>query len=174
MLRKTFVSLAMLVIACAEGSASSGSAAPDFQPTGGIVVASGAGARFNANEVRGSRVKLKQRADGTWGGTIYSNGKNVPIDATFESGRFTGANIRMSIERVAGQTTIVGSFDNHIIRFEVTAEELRVRTPTKSNNYVRLGPPGEYGGPQTITLEGEAQQAPPTPAFALAMVGAFI
>ena len=114
MLRTTFVSLAMLAVACAEGSASSSSAAPDFQATGGIVVASGNGSRFNAVEVRGVRVAVKQRSDGTWGGTIQSGGKSVPIDATFENGRFTGANIRMSIERANGQTTIVGSFqDKH-------------------------------------------------------------
>ena len=39
---------------------------------------------------------------------------------------------------------------------------------------MKLAGPGEYGGPQSLTLEGEAQQMPPTPAFALAMVGAFI
>jgi hypothetical protein len=39
---------------------------------------------------------------------------------------------------------------------------------------VKLAGPGEYGGPQSLKLEGEAQQAPPTPAFALAMLGAFI
>ena len=172
MLRTTFISLAMLVIACAEGSASSG--APAFEPTGGIVVASGNGSRFNAVEVRGVRVAVKQRSDGTWGGTVQHGGKSVPIDATFEAGKFTGANIRMSIERQGGQTTIVGSFQDTIVRFEVTADEVRVRTPTKSENYVRLGPPGEYGGPQTMKLEGEAIQAPPTPAFALAMLGAFI
>lgn len=174
MLRTTFVTLAMLAVACAEGSASSSSAAPDFQATGGIVVASGNGSRFNAVEVRGVRVAVKQRSDGTWGGTIQSGAKSVPIDATFENGRFTGANIRMSIERANGQTTIVGSFQDKIVRFEVTAEEIRIRTPTKSDNYARLEPPGEYGGPQTVHLEGEAQQAPPTPAFALAMLGAFI
>jgi len=138
------------------------------------VVASGNGARFNSNQVVGVRISVRQRADGTWGGTISSGGKQVPIDATFEGGRFTGSNIRLSIERKAGQTTIVGSFQDNILRFEITADEIRVRTPTRSENYVRLGPPGEYGGPQTVTLEGEAQQAPPTPAFALAMVGAFI
>jgi hypothetical protein len=174
MLRTTFVSLAMLAVACAEGSASSGAATADFQPTGGIVVASGNGARFNATEVRGVRIAVKRRSDGTWGGTVYSSGKQVPIDATFENGRFTGSNIRMSIERANGQTTIVGSFQDKIIRFELTPDEIRVRTPSKSENYVSLGTPGEYGGPQPMKLEGEAQQAPPTATFALAMLGSFI
>lgn len=176
MLRTMFVSLAMLAVACAGGSAgsSAGSAAPDFEPTGGIVVASGNGARFTATEVRGLRVQVKQRSDGTWGGVIYSGGKPIPIDATFEGGRFTGSNIRMSIERKEGKTTIVGSFLDQIIRFEVSADTILVRTPTRSDNYGRLGPPGEYGGSQTVHLEGEAQQFPPTPAFALAMLGSFI
>jgi hypothetical protein len=178
MLRTMFVSLAMLAVACAGGSSgpspASSSAAPDFEPTGGIVVASGNGARFTATQVRGLRVQVKQRSDGSWGGTIYSGGKSVPIDATFEGGRFTGSNIRMSIERKEGKTTIVGSFQDNIVRFEVTAETLIVRTPTRSDNYAALGPPGEYGGSQTVHLEGEAQQFPPSPAFALAMLGSFI
>ncbi|HSP19752.1 MAG TPA: hypothetical protein VLQ79_09565, partial [Myxococcaceae bacterium] len=150
------------------------SAAPDFEPTGGIVVASGNGARFTAVEVRGPRVQVKQRSDGSWGGTIQSGGKSVPIDANFEGGRFNGSNIRMSIERKEGKTTVVGSFQDHIIRFEVTKNEIIVRTPARSDNYVALGPPGEYGGTQSVHLEGEAQQFPPTPAFALAMLGSFI
>lgn len=176
MLRMTFVSLAMLTVACAEGSASSSSSAgaPGFEPTGGIVVASGNGARFTATEVRGPRVQVKQRSDGSWGGTILFGGKSVPIDATFEGGRFTGSNIRMSIERKEGKTTIVGSFQDQIIRFELTAQTIIVRTPSRSDNYGALGPPGEYGGSQTMHLEGEAQQFPPTPAFALAMLGSFI
>ena len=179
MLRTTFVSLAMLTLACAGSSAGSSAspssaASPDFEPTGGIVVASGNGARFTATEVRGPRVQVKQRSDGSWGGVIHSGGQAVPIDATFEGGRFTGSNIRMSIERKEGKTTIVGSFQDNIIRFEVTAETIIVRTPSRSDNYARLGPPGEYGGTQTVHLEGEAQQFPPTPAFALAMVGSFI
>ena len=43
----------------------------------------------------------------------------------------------MSIERKEGKTTIVGSFQDNILRFEVTAETLVVRTPTRSENYVQ-------------------------------------
>ena len=138
------------------------------------MVASGNGARFNATEVRGPKVQVKQRADGSWGGTLQSGGKSVPIDSTFEGGRFNGANIRMSIERKDGKTTIVGSFQDQLFRFELTASEILVRTPSRSQNYLSLGPPGEYGGAQSLHLEGEAQQLPPTPAFALAMLGSFI
>jgi len=70
--------------------------------------------------------------------------------------------------------TIVGSVLDRIVRIEVTEAEVRVRTGTKSLNFVKLAGPGEYGGAQSMKLLGEAQQAPPTPAFALAMVGAFI
>jgi hypothetical protein len=63
---------------------------------------------------------------------------------------------------------------DRIVRIEVTEVEIRVRTGARSLNFVKLAGPGEYGGPQTMRLEGEAQQAPPTPAFALAMIGAFI
>ena len=48
MKRRTFILLAMATLAGAGGCASSGA---DFQPTGGIVVASGNGARFNANHI---------------------------------------------------------------------------------------------------------------------------
>ncbi len=173
MIRTTFISLAMLALACAEGASSAGSTG--FTPTGGITVASGNGARFNANQVVGPKVSLSQRSDGSWGGWIRTAGiSNTPIDATFQGGQFVGANIRLSISRDSGQTTIVGSVNDRIVRFEVTATEVRVRTGARSETYVKLAGPGEYGGPQSLTLEGEAQQAPPTPAFALAMLGAFI
>ena len=68
----------------------------------------------------------------------------------------------------------MGSFQDKIVRFEVTAMEIRVRTGSRSDNYVKIAGEGEHGGPQSLKLEGEAIQAPPTPAFALAMLGAFI
>ena len=179
MIRTTFISLAMLTLACAEGAASSGASA-DFQPTGGIVVASGNGARFNPTHVFGPKVNLHQRSDGTWGGTIQAGAPTpTPIDATFQGGQFVGANIRLTITRENGQTNVVGSILDRIVRFEVNATEIRVFTSSRvgqgrSETYVKLDAPGEYGGPQSMKLEGEAQQAPPTPAFALAMVGAFI
>jgi hypothetical protein len=178
-LRITFLSLAMVALACAEGASGSG-ATPDFQPTGGITVASGNGARFNATHVRGPKVQINQRADGTWGGSVYGNAATpTPIDATFQGGQFVGANIRLTIIREGGQTRIFGSVQDRIIRFEVGPTEIRVFTGSstytgRSETYVKLAGPGEYGGPQSRTLEGEAQQFPPTPAFALAMVGAFI
>ena len=177
-IRTTFISLAMLALACAEGSASSGGA--DFEPTGGIRVASGNGSRFNPTRVVGPKVQLNQRSDGSWGGMIYGNaGTPTPIDATFQGGQFVGSNIRLTITREAGQTRIFGSIQDRIVRFEVGPTEIRVFTSSstvtgRSETYVKLAGPGEYGGPQSLTLEGEAQQMPPTPAFALAMVGAFI
>ena len=178
-IRTTFISLAMLGLACAEGASGSGAAA-DFQPTGGIRVASGNGARFNATRVVGPKVQINMRSDGTWGGSIYGNAStSTPIDATFEGGQFVGSNIRLTIVREGGQTRIFGSVQDRIVRFEVGPTEIRVYTSSsattgRSETYVKLAAPGEYGGPQSLTLEGEAQQMPPTPAFALAMVGAFI
>jgi hypothetical protein len=172
-IRTSLLSFAMIALACA-GASSSGAAA-DFKPTGSIVVASGNGASFNANQVVGPKVHINQRSDGSWGGTINAAGSTpTPIDATFQGGQFVGANIRLSIAREGGQTTIVGSVLDRIVRIEVTEVEIRVRTGARSLNFVKLAGPGEYGGPQTMRLEGEAQQAPPTPAFALAMIGAFI
>ncbi len=174
-IRTTVLSIAMVVLACAGGSGSGSGAAADFKPTGSIVVASGNGASFNANQVVGPKVHISQRADGSWGGTINAAGATpTPIDATFQGGQFVGANIRLSINREGGMTTIVGSVQDRIVRIEVTEPEIRVRTGTKSLNFVKLAGPGEYGGAQSMKLEGEAQQAPPTPAFALAMIGAFI
>jgi hypothetical protein len=179
MIRTTFISLAMLALACAGGAAGSG-ASSDFEPTGGITVASGNGARFNATHVRGPKVQINQRSDGTWGGSLFgSAGTPTPIDATFQGGQFVGANIRLTITREGGQTSIFGSVQDRIMRFEVGPTEIRVYTSSRtgigrSETYVKLEGQGEYGGPQSLKLEGEAQQAPPTPAFALAMVGAFI
>ena len=174
MIRTLFVSLAMLGLACAEGASSSG-ASPDFQPTGGIRVASGNGARFNATQVVGPKVQLNMRSDGSWAGIIRASGLgDTPIDATFQGGMFTGANIRLSILREGGLTSISGSVSDRIMRIEVSATEIRVFTGSRSQTFVKLAGPGEFGGPQSLTLEGEAQQAPPTPAFALAMIGAFI
>lgn len=177
MLRTTFASLAMLALACAEGSAGSSSTASDtsgFVPSGSIVIRAegqGGGASFTATEVRGVNARVSQRSDGSWGGIFYSSGSSVPIDATFSGGQLLGANIRITIERKGGQTTISGTFHDKIVRFEVTADQIRVRTPSRSNDFPKLAAPGEYAG---VTLVGEAQQAPPTPAFALAMLGAFI
>jgi len=178
-IRTTFISLAMLAIACAECAASNGAPA-DFEPTGGIRVASGNGSRYNSTRVVGPKVQLNQRSDGTWGGMIYGNaGTPTPIDATFQGGQFVGSNIRLTITREGGETRIFGSIQDRIVRFEVGPTQIRVFTSStsvtgRSETYVKLAGPGEYGGPQSLTLEGEAQQAPPTPAFALAMVGAFI
>jgi hypothetical protein len=174
-IRTTLPSLAMVALACAGGSSSTSGAPADFQPTGSIVVASGNGASFNTTQVNGPKVHISQRSDGSWGGTINAGGATpTPIDATFQGGQFVGANIRLSINREGGMTTIVGSVLDRIVRIEVTETEIRVRTGTKSLNFVKLAGPGEYGGAQSMKLVGEAQQAPPTPAFALAMVGAFI
>lgn len=173
------ISLAILAIACAEGASGSG-ATPDFEPTGGIRIASGNGARFNATRVVGPKVQVNQRSDGSWGGAFYGvAGTPTPIDATFQGGEFVGSNIRLTITRENGKTRIFGSVQDRIIRFELNPTELRIYTSSttrtgRSETYVKLAGPGEYSGPQSLTLEGEAQQMPPTPAFALAMVGAFI
>ncbi|HZW90049.1 MAG TPA: hypothetical protein VFF12_13285, partial [Myxococcaceae bacterium] len=131
-IRTTFISLAMLALACAEGASGSG-ASSDFQPTGGIRVASGNGARFNPNQVFGPKVNLHQRSDGSWGGTIQAAGTMTtssltPIDATFQNGQFVGANIRLNINREGGITHIYGSILDRIVRFEVSPTEIRVFT----------------------------------------------
>src|SRR5262245_59013502 len=168
--RTTLLSLAMVALACAGSSSSGSGATADVKPTGSIVIASGNGASFNATQVNGPRVQASQRSDGSWGGTISAGGSfPSPIDATFQGGQFVGSNIRLSITREGGMTTIVGSVLDRIMRIEVTEAEIRVRTGTKSQNFVKLEGPGEYGGPQSIKFVGEALQFPPTPAFALAM-----
>jgi hypothetical protein len=179
MLRTSFIPLAVLALACAEGASGPG-AEPNFQPTGGIIVASGNGSRFNATRVQGPRAQFNQRSDGTWGGNVYGSGaRPIPIDASFQSGQFVGSNIRLNIQRENGETQVFGTVGDRIVRFEVGPSQIRIFTGStttegRSETYVKLTGPGEYGGPQSLTLEGEAQQAPPTPAFALAMVAAFI
>jgi hypothetical protein len=165
-----FVALA----ACATESGGTGGNA-DFKPTGRITIAAGNGAIFNATQVSGPKIHVQQRQDGSWGGTITgSAGTQVPIDCTFQGGQFVGSNLRMTITRADQQTTISGTFNERIVRFEFTPTEIRVRTPSRSENYVKLPAEGEYGGPTTVKLEGEAATFPPTPAFALAALGGFI
>jgi hypothetical protein len=176
---RRLASLPALVSLLLYGCATSSSSQPDFVPTGSITTYMGAGASFNANRVVGPKINVSQRGDGSWGGTIGASGVGTTggaeaIDATFNNGQLVGANIRLNINRAEGQTTITGQWKNRIVRFEVTADEVRVRTDTRSNNFPRVGGPGEYGGRAGVNLVGEAIVAPPTPAFALAMLGAFI
>jgi hypothetical protein len=164
-----FVALA----ACATGSG--GGSTADIVPTGRINVAAGNGAIFNPTQVSGPKIHVSQRQDGSWGGTITgSAASQVPIDCTFQNGQFVGANLRMSISRVDQQTVVSGTFNDRIVRFEFSPTQIIVRTPSRSENYVKLPAEGEYGGPTTVKLEGEAATFPPTPAFALAALGAFL
>ena len=60
------------------------------------------------------------------------------------------------------------------MRFEFSPTEIRAGRRRGPENYVKLPAEGEYGGPTTVKLEGEAATFPPTPAFALAALGAFL
>jgi hypothetical protein len=174
-----FATLPALLSLLLYGCATTDSAQGDFVPSGSITTYMGMGASFSSTRVVGPKINVSQRPDGSWGGTIGASGVGSTggmegIDAEFKDGALVGANIRLNIARSGGLTTITGQWKNRIVRFEVEADQLRVRTDTRSNDFPRVGGPGEYGGRAGVTLHGEAIVAPPTPAFALAMLGSFI
>jgi hypothetical protein len=132
------------------------------------VVASGNGASFNANQVVGPKVHIIATVRRELGRDHQRRRFDThPIDATFEGGQFVGANIRLSINREGGQTTVVGSVLDRIVRIEVTA----TRSGSGPARVLKFREARRTGGVRRRSVHearGRGQQAPPTPAFALA------
>ncbi len=142
----------------------------EFVPTGEIVIGS-MGASFDSVRVRKPNVNLTKRADGSWGGVIGNTG----IDVSVTSKRVTGVGLTLVLEESGGEkgTIITGQWKGSILRFEITAEQALIRTPTFSTTLSRSSP-NTFGSRGELVFKGEAALAePPWPQFALAMLAAF-
>lgn len=159
---------ALAVSGCATTGGAAGS--NEFHAAGEIHCRF-SGASFNAHEVRGPKISVSQRPDGTWGGLIETS----PLDATFyPDGSFKGGMaLRMKVVKADNVLTITGQWRGRIFRFEVSPTQLMVRTDTRSMDFP-LTNPGTYGGFGEVQFTGDAAKAPATPEFALALVAAFI
>ncbi|HXX32411.1 MAG TPA: hypothetical protein VEJ89_17040 [Myxococcaceae bacterium] len=164
----------LLVVACALPlfSCAGTETAPtaDFVPTGAVSGYWG-NATFNATRVVGPKVNATLRGDGTWGGTIGS--ENKALFHTFKDGTLNGPDFLLNISKTGDELTITGQFQGRILRFEANPTKLRVRTDTRSLDYVGDGK-GVYQGATTLTLSGDAVSLPPTVPFALALVASFL
>jgi len=166
------VTSALALAACSTGSASGGAASDskaDFTPTGQV---NGylSNASFDATHVVGPKINASLRSDGTWGGTIGTEGR--ALFHTFKDGTLTGPDLTMTITKAGAVLTITGQFQGRILRFEISPTSLKVRTDTRSLDFAGDGA-GNYQGPKTVTLTGEAVALPPTVPFALALTASF-
>ncbi|HME89862.1 MAG TPA: hypothetical protein VKE49_00450 [Myxococcaceae bacterium] len=163
----------VICLGCQHGAAGSGSEpsaakSAGFQPTGAIVFARGS-ASFDANRVAGPRINVTKRSDGTWAGTL----DDQIVDVTVNGNRLVGSFMTMSVEQSSNGVLITGQWLGRILRFQVTPDQVVVRTPNRSLTLNRKGE-GEYGPGGELRLSGEAALLnPPMPQFALAMAATF-
>jgi hypothetical protein len=146
-----------------------GSTAGDFHATGEVKCKYN-GASFSATQVVGPKINVAQRPDGSWGGLI----EQEPLDANWVNGKLKGGQpLKMAVQKTGDTLTITGQWRERLFRFEVSPSLLRVRTDTRSLDY-RRSPDGAYGPYSDVHLVGDALAIPESPAFAMALVAAFI
>lgn len=164
--------LVALALGCAGmkgGGASQAVASADYKQTGAVYCAFG-NATFDATSVRGSRINVSRRADGSWGGTL----SDYSIDVNVTARSIIGANLRLNVEQAADGYIITGLLDENQLRFEVKADHFLARTRTHGFSLPASGP-GRYGPLGEVRFEGVAASAsPPEPQVALALVAAFL
>ena len=164
---------ALALAACATGSESGGAApsasSSDFTPTGAITGYL-SNATFDATHVVGPKINASLRSDGSWGGTIGTEGR--ALFHVYKDGTLSGPDLTMTISKAGQVLTVTGQFQGRILRFEVSPTVLKVRTDTRSLDFNGDGK-GVYQGPKTVTFTGEAVSVPPTVPFALALVASF-
>ncbi len=163
--------LSGLLLACQHGS-TAGAVGPEkstaFEPTGTIVFMRGS-ASFDANRVAGPRINVTKRSDGTWAGTLDEQS----VDVTVTGNRIVGAFMTLSWEQSSNGVLITGQWLGRILRFQVTPEQVLVRTPNRSLTLNKKAE-GEYGPGGELRLTGEARVLnPPMPQFGFAMAAAF-
>ena len=163
----TKLSFAALAASLLLGCATTSAPAKPFVAQGGISSTFGT-ASFDHDEVRGPHIDLTSRGDGSWGGT-FGDGA---VDVTDHGERVVGNGMMVSIDQSdANKLVITGQANNRIFRFEVSADQLLVRTDSTSFTSPRTGP-GEYG---VVTFHGDAAKPnPPEPQFAFTLIGAFM
>lgn len=156
-----------------------------FEPTGEVRFrGSGAfatGASFDASRVVGPSVNLTRRDDGTWAGDLAGH----DLDLRLQKDRLTGPNVNITFRTGGGKTKVEGLFFGRRVRVEIDGKRLTGRFGSCSVDLVRRGVQHFHGdvgcapqagsmgtsGKGSMTLYGEAaEESPPMPQFALAIV----
>jgi hypothetical protein len=145
----------------------------EYKPTGEVQAYS-QNATFDDVRVRGVRVNLAKRTDGSWGGTVADRAVDVSVD----EGHIRGVDFVVSREETVGSHNVItGQFQGRIFRFEWDENQALIRTGQKSLTY-----PGrvvseratKYGPRAEFELRGDAGlERAPWPQIAFALIGAF-
>lgn len=171
------LSVVAFALVLAMGCKSTGDVAPEqgaapageFKALGEIRYRSGS-ASFDETRVVGPHVNMSRRSDGSWAGNLMDG----TVDVSVYPDRVVGVGLTLAIERKPDVNIITGQYQGRILRFEVGAEQLIVRTPSISTTLPRTGD-GMYGQNGVVRLFGQAAEAnPPWPQFALALAAAFL
>lgn len=159
----SLVAGALLLGGCATAQMYNG----PFVPNGGIKGNIGS-ASYSAHAVRGPRINIARRSDGSWAGEL----KGQAIDVSVHGDRVVGVNTHMKIEKKPHLLTITGQFNGRMFRFEVTPVHLMARTDTHSRDLPLTGPAGHYS---EVTFTGNAVgENRPEPQFAFALLSTFL
>jgi hypothetical protein len=158
--------------ACATTSMQTGPE-PEYTPTGEVVYYDRI-ATFDATHVQSPNCSLRRRDDGSWGGVLAER----PIDVSVNEVTVKGADFLVSREDSRpGKSVITGQFQGRIFRFELTDDQVSIRTSNLSAVYPNrvLGErSAKYGTRGEVELRGEASgENPPWPQFAFALMSAF-
>ncbi len=145
----------------------------EYKPTG-EVQAYDQSASFDAVRVRGVKVNLSKRTDGSWGGTVADR----PVDVSVDEGHVRGVDFIVSREETNGSHNVItGQFQGRTLRFEWDENQAIIRTGSKSLTY-----PGrvvaervtKYGPRAEFELRGDAGlERAPWPQIAFALIAAF-
>lgn|GEM_PF-4439926 len=163
---RTFLaaSLTLLLAGCAHGPST-----PEkpFVATGGIASTVGS-ASFDADAIVGPKINIKKENDTDWRGSI----KEQTIDVTDHGELISGVNLHMKIDQQPNHLTITGQLAGRMFRFEVTPDQLKVVTDTRSDTLPRTSP-SQYA---SVNLSGDAIDPAkrPEPQFAFALMGTFL
>lgn len=111
-------------------------------------------ANFDSVRMRAVNANLSKRTDGTWGGIF----KEQPIDVNVTADRITGSNIALVREDTADGYIITGQWQGGIVRYEVLADRLLIRTTRQSFTLARTDATS-FGPNREFTMTGEASGA---------------
>lgn len=175
-LQRLILALAVFPLGCATSGGGSAAAAPaaEFKPTGEVryaAVGQSYSASFSEDRVVSPIMDVSRTADGSWRGRIAGS----VVDVSVYPNRVAGSGLTMSLEQQeGGAVEISAQQEGRILRFELDAQKLVVRTPSFSTTLGNNGD-GTFGRDGVVKLTGDAMKAtPPWPQFALALVGAFL
>lgn len=181
MIRSILAAMAALLLGALPAAAQ----APPFEPTGELRFlgygSTGTSASFDGERLVGPTVNLTRREDGTWAGDLA--GQNMDLEVSER--RVRGPNVSLSLTQKAGRTEVEGIFFNQRFRASMDAKRLHGRFGECSFDLARKRGGrfhGNYGcqrpgasfpssAKATLSLLGTAaDEAPPLPQFALALV----